>query len=130
MQSLVVEDEFTTRMILQRFLSDFGTCDVATTGREAVLAFESALTQNSPYDLVCLDIQLPELDGQDVLKKMRSLEHAQATSPGEGVKVIMVTGVRDPKSIVGAFRSGCESYLVKPIERDTLLAELQKLGLQ
>ena len=128
MRCLIVEDEFTSRRILQRILSEFGSCEVAVSGTEAAEAFRTALDEGSPYDVVFLDIMLPGLEGQDVLKSIRDMEAARGVGMGAGARVIMTTSLNDASNVMKAFRSGCESYLVKPIEREKLMDELRKLG--
>ena len=67
MKTLIVEDEPTSRLLLQAILSGYGDCDIATDGEEAVEAFRSALEQGVPYNLVCMDIMMPKLDGHEAL---------------------------------------------------------------
>ena len=129
MRCLVVEDEFTSRLILQRILSTHGECHVAVDGHEAIEAFEMALEADVPYDLVLLDILLPSLDGHSVLARIRELEAARGIALGRGAKVVMISGLEDKKTVFTAFRSGCESYLVKPVNKEKVLRELSKLGL-
>jgi two-component system chemotaxis response regulator CheY len=129
MHSLVVEDDLTSRRVLQRFLSDFGACEVAVTGVEAVEAFRLSLEENKQYDLVCLDIRLPEMDGQKVLKEIRRMENEKGILGLDGAKVIMTTALNDSRNVIPAFRSQCDAYLVKPFDRQKLVRELQALGL-
>lgn len=129
MRFLIVEDEFTSRRILQRLLSEFGQCDVAVSGDEAISAFGLALDEDSPYDLVCLDIMLPGMQGQDVLRALREAERAKGIGLGAGTKVMMTTSLNDAQNVMKAFRGGCEAYLVKPVSRDKVVAELGKLGI-
>ena len=128
MRCLIVEDEFTSRRVLQRILSELGECDVAVDGVEAQEAFRMALEMEMPYDVVFLDIMLPGMQGQDVLKGIRDKENACGIELGRGARVIMTTSLNDAGNVMSAFRSGCESYLVKPIEKDKVVAELRKLG--
>ena len=74
MKALIVEDDFTSRLLLQGLLQPFGVCHVCINGKEAVEAFKIALDQKEPYDLVCLDIMMPEMDGQTALKEIRAIE--------------------------------------------------------
>jgi two-component system chemotaxis response regulator CheY len=80
MRFLVVEDDFTSRKLLQRILSPYGEVDVAVNGQEAVDAFETALRDAKPYDLVCMDIMMPEMDGQEALKRIRQIERLRERS--------------------------------------------------
>ncbi len=129
MRSLVVEDESTSRRVLQHLLSAFGECHVAVDGAEGVEAYESAFAEGKPYDLVCLDIMMPGLDGQEVLRRIRAFEEQHGRAVGQGAKIIMTTALGDAENVMGAFKAGCESYLVKPIQREAVLKELDKLGL-
>ncbi|MEA3226399.1 MAG: response regulator [Planctomycetota bacterium] len=129
MKCLIVEDEFTARKLLQVYLSDYGDCFVAVNGREAVQAFREALEEGQPYDLICLDIMMPEMDGHEALKLIRQIESERGIAGLDGVKVIMTTALDDSKNVMGAFRGGCEAYVVKPVAKENLIAEIEKLGL-
>jgi len=129
MKYLIVEDDFAARRLLQRYLSGYGDCDVAVDGHEAIEAFRQALDENKPYDLICLDIMMPNMDGRDALKAIRQIEREHGILGLDGVKVIMTTALGDSKNIMGSFREGCEAYIVKPIRKEKLLEEMENLGL-
>ncbi len=130
MKMLIVEDDFTSRALLQRMLSGYGTCDVAVNGNEAVEAFTAAHEAGEPYALICLDIMMPGLDGQQVLKTIRGWEEKNGVKPQDEVKIIMTSALGSPRDVFEAFsRGGCTSYLVKPIEKRKLLRELEDLRL-
>ena len=128
MRCLVVEDEFTSRRILQRLLSEYGECDIAVDGDEALDAYRLALENGEPYDLVSLDIMLPGTQGQEVLTALREMEAQRGIGLGEGARVMMTTSLSDAKNVIRAFRNGCEAYLVKPVDKAKLLDVLGKLG--
>lgn len=129
MKMLIVEDEFVSRRILMDILSDYGICHVAADGKEAVDAFEMAWEEGKPYDLLCLDIKMPRMDGHEVLASIRSIEEQRGVLAASGVKIIMTTALQDSKNLLGAFRSQCDSYLVKPIDKDELLNAIKSFGL-
>ncbi len=126
---LIVEDDFTCRKLLQSFLYEFGDCFVAINGQEAVQAVKDALDEGRPYDLICLDIMMPEMDGHEALEAIRQIENEHGIAGLDGVKVIMTTALGDSKNVMGAFRTGCEAYIVKPVAKEKLLEEMGKLGL-
>ncbi|NMC47870.1 MAG: response regulator [Desulfovibrio sp.] len=129
MRVLVVEDDFTSRKVLQKILSPFGEVDIAVNGLEAVEAFESSLNEKKPYDLICMDIMMPEMDGQEALKRIRTVEKAHSIRPADEVKVIMTTALDDPKNVVEAYyKGGATSYVPKPIDKHMLLHLLKNLG--
>ena len=129
MRTLVVEDDFTSRLLLQSFLSKYGDCHVAVNGKEAITAFRAANEAGSKYDLICMDIMMPEMDGQAAIKQIRDLEQAGGTLSTRGVKIIMTTALDDVKNLVQSFRSLCDAYLFKPIDTGKLLAQLREFHL-
>jgi two-component system chemotaxis response regulator CheY len=126
---LIAEDDFTCRKLLQSFLSDSGDCFVAINGREAVDAVKDSLDENQPYDLICLDIMMPEVDGHEALESIRRIESERGIIGLDGVKVIITSALDDSTNVMGAFKTGCEAYIVKPISKQNLLDEMEKLGL-
>lgn len=129
MKALIVDDDFVCRKVLVKFLSEYGECDVAVNGKEAIEAFKNALNENTPYDLVCLDIMMPEMDGQDALKQIREYEQEKGIFGFDCAKVIMTTALNDPDNIKTAFREQCEAYIVKPVDKEKLLNKLKELEL-
>jgi two-component system chemotaxis response regulator CheY len=130
MRVLIVEDDFTSRKLMQMILSPYGECDIAVNGEECVTAFRQALDDGNPYDLVCLDIMMPIMDGHQALKEIRALEKTRGIGQPDEVKVIMTTALDDPKNVVEAYyKGGATSYIPKPIDKNMLLKLLRNLGL-
>ncbi len=129
MKSLIVEDDFTSRNLIQIYLADMGPCHVAVNGREAVEAVTESLNERQPYDLICLDIMMPEMDGIEALVAIRELEKEKGVEGLDGVKVIMTTAKGRSEDIFDAFNTGCEAYIIKPVKKSELIAEIQELGL-
>lgn len=129
MKTLIVEDDFLSRFILQKMLLPFGQTDVVVNGKEAIQAFAFAMQEQSPYDLICLDIMMPELDGRETLKLIRKYEQEHNVGPEKEAKILMVTALDTAKEVIDAYyRGGCSAYLVKPIEREILYRRLVELG--
>ena len=63
MKILIVEDDFASRKFMMDYMSKYGECDGTVDGSEAVEAFMMAREDDEPYDLVCLDIMMPSMDG-------------------------------------------------------------------
>jgi two-component system chemotaxis response regulator CheY len=129
MKTLIVEDDFTSRLLLQELLKGFGAAHVAVNGREAVEAVRAALLTGHHYNLVCLDIMMPGMDGQQTLREIRAMEQERGIYSTEGAKIIMTTALEDMQNKISAFSGLCDGYLTKPIHKDQLLRELQKLSL-
>ncbi|MFP4662120.1 MAG: PleD family two-component system response regulator [Halanaerobiales bacterium] len=129
MRSLVLEDDYVSSALLKAILSPFGDVDIADNGREGLDLFEKALNEENPYDLVCLDIMVPNMDGQEVLIEIRHLEEVKDIYGHDAVKIIMTTALGDFENVRQAFREQCEDYLVKPIDKDKLLKKIKDMGL-
>ena len=129
MKILLAEDDFVTRKFMVNFLSKYGECDVTVDGMEAVDAFMMALEDGEPYDLVCLDIMMPVMDGSQSLVGIRNLEKERNVPADKAAKVIMTTALNDEKNVKMAFELGCTVYSGKPIDQDRFEQALKKLDL-
>ncbi|MBI5946241.1 MAG: response regulator [Chloroflexi bacterium] len=129
MKSLIVEDDFTTRLLMQKFLAPYGESHVAINGEEAIAVFTNAINSDEPYQLVCLDIMMPEMNGHAVLQEIRAIEERKEIMLGDGAKVIMTTALGDMDNKLAAVNEFCDAYLVKPIDRKKLLDLIQSFGL-
>ena len=129
MRTLIVEDDAVSRFLLSDILGPYGTCHVAVDGLEAVEAVATALDEGEPYNLICLDIKMPKMNGLDALAEIRAIEADRDILLGDGVRIIMTTCVEDAKSIMDAFNKQCEAYIVKPVTEEKLLHQLQQFGL-
>jgi two-component system chemotaxis response regulator CheY len=130
MRILIVEDDLASRRLLKTLLSKYGDCDIAVNGEEAVESFRLALEEGAPYDLICLDIMMPVMDGQQALQRIRSMEKERNIRFGREVKVLMTTALDDVGNVNEAFFKGeATSYVVKPLDQGKIVHELQSMGL-
>lgn len=127
---LIVDDELQNRTLLRHIVSSFGTCDFAVDGVEAVQAFQMAYEDGTPYDVVFLDIMMPEMDGHQALQKMRTFEQASDLFQGREATVFMVTCLDAPKDVCQAFFKGrCTDYITKPIIKDRIIEKMREYDL-
>ncbi len=130
MRILVVEDDLTTREMMAGMLSEYGEIETAENGKEGVDSFCSAVEKKQPYDLICLDILMPEMDGQEALKLIREKEKSLGVSMEEEVKIIMTTTVDTADEVSKAYyMGGCTSYLIKPVEKKKLTGLMNQFKL-
>lgn len=116
MRILVVEDDTTLGRALQEFLASQGyAVDWLGTGSEAVNALSA-----HHYDLLVLDLNLPDMDGLEILKTMRSHEN--------GMPVLLLTARDGLSDRVAGLDAGADDYLTKPFELAELAARVRALG--
>lgn len=127
MKILIAEDDMISRKVMFKVLSEFGECDIVVNGMEAVDAYLLALKDNEPYDLICLDIMMPKIDGIRVLKTIRQLE--VDSKDHKKVKIIMTTALTEHEVVEEAFNKGCDAYAPKPIDIDKLIDVIRKFEL-
>ena len=127
MKFLITEDDFVSRKVLHQHLLQFGDCDVAADGIEAVEAIKASFEDNHPYDVIFLDIMMPNMDGQEALQEIRKVELSRGIAPGDGAKVVMTTALSDKRNVLKAFNGQCEAYIVKPVTHEKILNQLVEL---
>lgn len=130
MKCLIAEDHLLSRRILKELLPPGFDCDIAVNGQEAIDSFQLAHDSKRPYDIIFMDIMMPDVDGMEALLCIRALERRMEIPPNLAVKVVMTTALDDPRTVIKSFKD-CEadSYIVKPVSRQKLTNELQKLKL-
>jgi two-component system chemotaxis response regulator CheY len=129
MRILIAEDDLTSRLFMKKYLTQYGKCDLAMNGMEAIALVMHAIESKEPYDLICLDIMMPKVDGIKALKSIRELEETSLTNKFKPAKVIMTTALNDKESVNEAYKLGCEAYAWKPIDVDKFDEVLRKLEL-
>lgn len=128
MKILVVDDDETNRKLLSSFLKKVGECETAVDGVDAVEKYKAAKKAGTPYHLVCLDIMMPNMNGQDVLHIIRDIEDSSEIPYSQRTKIIMTTALNDADNVMTAFGQQCDGYIVKPIKRDKLMETLEDAG--
>jgi two-component system chemotaxis response regulator CheY len=123
-KTLIVEDDAASRVLLLNFLSRYSECHTADDGKKGVEMFRAALDSGSPFDMICMDILMPDMDGQEALEQIRALEAAKGILSDDAVKIIMTTSVSDMAHVARSFMGLCNAYLVKPIDTAALLRHM------
>jgi len=128
MRCLIVDDDNSTRVMLQAYLCDVAVCNVANDGYEAIEAVQTSLEMSNPYDLICIDLMMPNMDGYDTIKVIRHLER-EYSSKGFQAKIIVITALNLAEEKEALIAQGCLDFLVKPVVKTKLLKVLKNLGL-
>ena len=130
MKVLIIEDDpISRKMILVLMKPMAEECDLAKDGLIAIDFFNKSITNGNNYDLVLLDIMLPKMDGQTLLKEFRKKEAEYGIFGNNNCKIIMVSALDDAGNIMEAFKNQCDGYLTKPYNKNSLILELRKLDL-
>ncbi len=129
MKFLIVDDDFISRTKMQAILEEFGECEVAENGKEALNAFNDAHTSDSPFNMMTLDISMPDMNGDEVLQRIRKTEAQNNTNEEDKLKIIMVTSHADKDSIVTCLQAGCTDYIVKPFTMETVKKKIDDIKL-
>lgn len=123
MRILLIDDEPIALTKLELMLTNVGVCDTAGSGVEATECFVAAINENQPYDLVTIDIELPDITGIDLLNRFVVLEKKNRIAPA---KKIMVTAHSNVDYVVKA-KDKCDAFVVKPLRKATLLEKIDEL---
>lgn len=127
MNALIVDDVEMNRELLAIFLEGQANIIFAENGEEALERAKEALASDSYFDLICMDISMPGMDGHETLKKIREMEAGRGCVRATA---FMVTGSSSPDDMFSALVDGeCDDYLTKPIMQKNFSELLVKHGL-
>ena len=129
MRILIAEDDFVSRKYLFKFLSKYGECDMTVDGIETVEAFAIAHDSGNPYDLLCLDIMMPKIDGLKALNTIREIERRKKIQDSKRCKVIMISALSETEVKVDDSKKEYEVYTTKPIEIENIISAMKELKL-
>jgi two-component system chemotaxis response regulator CheY len=101
MKILVVDDDPVSRKMLQKIMSSFGECEEVENGKAAIKSFEQAWANFTPsFDLITLDIRMPEMDGTEVLNRIRELEIKKEIPLEKRVKISRRIWLQNDKKLL------------------------------
>jgi two-component system chemotaxis response regulator CheY len=129
MRTLIVETDFTSRMMLQSFLSRYGVCHIAANGSEAVTAFRAARESRNKYDLICVDVMMAETGGLAAIKQIREIEEPQGSASPVGVKIITTSAPEGTDPIQQSVKFRTDACVFKPIDTGRLLQHIREFHL-
>lgn len=129
MRILVVDDESVSRKSMRYILSEFGECILAENAANAISEFKKAWHDWRPFSLITLDIGLPDMNGVELLSQIRHLEKEKNIPENERVKIIMVTSHSDKDRVIDCLKAGCDEFIVKPADRESMASKLSRIGI-
>lgn len=128
LKCLIVDDDVLGRELIALYLEGVAACDMAVNGINAVAMFRDSFEGGTPYDLIILDIVMPEMDGHIAAQEIRKIEKEWGVPVNEGVSIIIISSLSTPHDIIQAYVSAkSAAHLVKPVQSHKLLATINKL---
>lgn len=128
MKILIIDDNVVSRKILFHLLNRYSPVDEAASGLDAIENARKAIEGGNNYDLVFLDIIMPNMDGKEVLTAVRGLEKEAGLTDGQQAKIVMTTSLVQLEEVYESIRRQADGYLTKPITREKIEAELKRLN--
>lgn len=129
MKTLIAEDDYVSRKFLFKLLSKYGECDMTVDGIETVEAFVIAHDMGKPYDLLCLDIMMPKIDGLKVLKTIREFEDKKKIDKKKRCKIIIISALSESEVVFDEMSGEDIIYESKPITVEDIKKAMKTLKL-
>jgi two-component system chemotaxis response regulator CheY len=127
---LIVDDDELGRELIAMYLAGVAECDMAENGAKAVVMFRKSITTGFPYDLILLDIMMPEMNGHTAAIEIRQIEKEFGIEINRGVSIVILSSLHTPADIIQAYVSArSAAHLIKPLKPEKLLKILEQLEL-
>lgn len=120
---IIIEDSTFSRLVLSNYMNDFGytQVDLPEDSAEGWELIAESLVEGEPYDVVITDLNMPGIDGLELIKKIKS-------DPGsKDLKVLVISADAEKAVIDEVMQEGAEDYLVKPVGKKSLQDSLEKI---
>ena len=128
MKVLIAEDDIASGKFLSKLLSRYGEVVLATDGIAAVDEFVKSVSEGKEFDLVCLDIMMPKIDGYKTLQSIRDAERKLGIPRISRCKVVMISAL-DVDFAASYASNDYDDYICKPIDIMKFESIIKKLGL-
>ncbi|MBF0330527.1 MAG: response regulator [Candidatus Omnitrophica bacterium] len=128
MRILIVDDDYIAREHMTDHLKAYGSIDRAPTGEIAILLFQEAHKRYMPYELISMDIEMPTMNGPQVVEKLRAYERSLKISGAKEVKIMMATSRDEMSMVAESYAGGCSAYITKPATEEKIKKAFVELG--
>ena len=129
LKGLIAEDDYISGVLLSKVVQKWGSARIVRNGKQAIEAVSTALENQEPYDLICLDVMMPEMDGHQALSEIRALEAAMGFTEANRAKIVMTSASDHYETVMAAIKGQCDYFLCKPVRQEKLEEVLRKLAL-
>ena len=128
---LIVDDSASMRESFIAILSALAECHIAVNGQEAVDRVKAIRGKGDYFDIIIMDIIMPEKDGLAAVKEIRRHEQEMGWHTDNSATIVIVTTITDPSRILMAqYECGADAYITKPFTEETVLQTLSNNGLK
>ena len=130
MRILIVDHNIDLWDEYKSLLSDHNECEFAENSFDAIDKFADAIRMFIWYDAVIMEQGLPDIEGVKTLRLFKKLEEFKATAEANLAKIIMTSATPDEEFVKDCIKNGCDGFLVKPINKDSLHKALTKFDIK
>jgi len=131
MKSLIIDNDPTDRNLLKDIMTDFGKCQMVTSGKIAIALVKKALKSSTYFNVIALNPDLPDRDGIEILLDIRSAEEEAEFQNTKRSLIFMVASHWSKDRAVVAFSAGCDDYILKPLDKEKVVKFLdEQIGLK
>jgi len=121
---LIVDDELVSRSKMTKILESIGECFAVDNGKDAIKIYQEEADKKAPFNLITLDVNMPEVDGTQVLFEIREFEDSGKVGNMERAKILMVTAASDKDTVITSIQAGCDGYIIKPFTKESVFNKL------
>jgi len=130
MKILVIDKDPAISKLFEELPIDITELQVLRSGDAAIGGVKNALKRRDPFELISIDIDLPDMDGRQVILEIRKMEKEFLTPGTDRAFVMMLTAMADEKSVKTSFAAGCNAFVIKPFKVETIIKTLTKSNLK
>ena len=130
MKVLVVDNDPGVRKLIEELPVEFTELQALRSGDAAVRGARNALKRQDPFDLITIDIDLPDMDGRQVILEIRKMEREWSVPKERRTFIIVLTAKADEKSVKTSLAAGSNAFIIKPFKTDIIVRTLAKSRLK
>ncbi len=130
MKILVIDDDPNVKNSIEELPMEIDELQAIRSGDAAIRGVRIALKRQDPFELITVDIELPDMDGRQVVLEIRKMEREYATTKERSAVIVVLTAKADEKSVKTSLAAGANSFIVKPFKPETIIKTLAKSRLK
>jgi len=125
MKFLLVDDDARLQLLLKKYLDPYGISVSALNGAEAIRLFREAIAADAAFDVVFMDINMPDMGGPQVVDELRIIERTHGVDESSGFKLVMISAYAETMAVCKTvFHGSADAYIAKPFKKKAFIEEL------